>query len=39
MEGTDDKKDWEEVLEAMRIMGMSEAEQFDVIREGDFDLF
>ena len=31
MEGTDDKADWEEVLEAMKIMKMSENEQFDII--------
>ena len=33
MEGTDDKKDWEEVLEAMKIMKMSQNEQFDIIRQ------
>ena len=33
MEGTDDKQDWQEVMEAMNIMNMSETEQFDIIRE------
>lgn len=33
MEGTDDKQDWQEVMEAMKIMNMSETEQFDIIRE------
>ena len=31
MEGTDDKADWQEVLEAMKIMKMSEDEQFDIM--------
>ena len=33
VEGTDDKQDWQEVMEAMNIMNMSETEQFDIIRE------